>query len=307
MIAQDISSSLPDLRERSRIFERNRERLRRLAYRLLGSLTDADDLVQDVYVRWHTANTDNIRSPDAWLTTATSRLCVDRMRARHREREAYPGSWLPEPFSISEPAFPDVGLDQADDLSMALLVLLERLMPEERVAFLLHDVCDRGHGEIALILGKNEPACRQLLHRARKRIRADRPRFRVNDEMYRGLIGRFLEALHTEDEKALISLMALDATLTSDSGGQVRATLAVIRGNGRIARLLLGLRRKRPPNAVEKLMLINGEFGIVTYAKGRPASVLWFDIEGVRIMRLYRILNPAKLTRVPAAGDGDHG
>jgi len=164
---------LPDgsleVQDRSEIFERNRDRLRRLAYRLLGSLADANDLVQDAYIRWHLAEIDEVHSPDAWLTTVTARLCLDRLRARRREREAYPGCWLPEPFSVSDPVLPDRGLDRAADLSMALLVLLERLTPEERVTFLLHDVCEHCHREIALILGKTEPACRQLLHPCSKK------------------------------------------------------------------------------------------------------------------------------------------
>jgi RNA polymerase sigma-70 factor (ECF subfamily) len=292
------------VRDPGQIFERNRERLRRLAYRLLGSVADADDMVQDAYLRWCEARSDEVRSPDAWLTTVTTRLCVDRMRARNREKATYPGSWLPEPLSVTEPLSPSYGLEVAADLSMALLVLLERLAPEERVAFLLHDAFDYDHREIAHVLGKTEPACRQLLHRARESIRADRPRFAVNGDLCRRLTSQFLDAMRSSDRDALINLMTDNATLASDSGGRVRATQKMVKGNDRIARLLIGINRKRIGAITERIMLINGDLGIVTYRENQPAALLWFETDGTRIARLYRILNPEKLGAVPALPEG---
>jgi RNA polymerase sigma-70 factor, ECF subfamily len=274
--------------------------LRALAYRLLGSVADADDMVQDVYICWHKAGTDEVRSPDAWLTTVMTRLCVDRMRMRNREREVYPGSWLPEPLLVTDPPTPSQGLDMAAELSMALLVLLERLAPDERVAFLLHDAFDYDHREIAKVLGKAEPACRQLLHRARERIRTDRPRFEVSDDLCRRLITRFLDALRSADRDALISLMTENATLTSDSGGRVRATHKIVQGSDRIARLLIGINKKRIGTITEKVVLINSDVGIVTYIEHQPVALLWFETDGTRIARLYRLLNPEKLGAVPA-------
>ena len=178
--------------EQAQLFERNRRRLHGLAYGLLGSLADADDVLQDLYVRWHGAGLRELHSPEAWLTTALTRLCIDRMRARDRERKSYLGSWLPEPYVVVDALSPDRELELADDLSMALLVLLERLTPEERTVFLLHDVFDWNHREIAVMLGRAEAAGRQLLHRARERIRAGRPRFSVSDDVCRNMVTRFL-------------------------------------------------------------------------------------------------------------------
>jgi RNA polymerase sigma-70 factor (ECF subfamily) len=280
-------------------FEHSRERLRRLAYRLLGSVEDADDLLQELYIRWHEADTRALRSTDAWLTTVMTRLCIDRIRARRRERDTYPGSWLPEPLLVAEQPAPDAGLDLAGDLSLALLVVLEQLAPEERAAFLLHDAFDYGHAEIGTMLGKSEAACRQLVSRARRRIHADRPRFQVSGAARRRLLERFLAASRAGDAAALAALIADDATLTSDGGGKVRAALNVIRGRARIVRLLTGLARKHG-DAIAKLMLINGELGIASYRAGRPAALLWCDTDGIRITALYRVLNPDKLRAVPA-------
>lgn len=287
------------MQDRIQVFERNRDRLRGLAYRLLGSVADADDMIQEVYVRWHEAAISELCSPDAWLTTVMTRLCVDRMRERGRERDTYLGSWLPEPLFVAEPFPPDHALDTAADLSMALLVMLERLAPEERAAFLLHDVFDYGYRDIGVALGKTQPACRQLLHRARKRIGSDRPRFQVSHDMCRRLLTRFLEATRVADRDALLSLLAEDATLMTDSGGRVRATRKIIRGNNHIASLLIGVARKRIGDTDEKLMLINGELGIVTYVNGRAAAVLCLRVDQERITALYRVLNPDKLRAVP--------
>ena len=278
-------------------FERSRARLRGLAYRLLGSVEDADDLLQELYLRWHQADAREVRSADAWLTTVMTRLCIDRIRDRKREREAYPGAWLPEPLTVAEP--PDAGLELAGDLSLALLVVLERLAPEERAAFLLHDAFDYGYADIGAMLGKSEAACRQLLHRARKRVHAERPRFQVSGAAQRRLLERFLAASRAGDAEALNQLIADDATLTSDSGGKVRAARNVIRGRDRIVRLLVGLARKRAGEEPAKLMAVNGEFGIVSYRGGRPAALLCCVTDGARIRALYRVLNPDKLCAVP--------
>lgn len=280
-------------------FARSRGRLRSLAYRLLGSVEDADDLLQELFIRWHETEVRDLRTPDAWLTTVMTRLCLDRIRARKREREAYPGPWLPEPFHVAEQASPDAGLDLAGDLSLALLVVLEQLAPEERAAFLLHDAFDYGYDEIGAMLGKSEAACRQILHRARKRIQADRPRFQVSGAARRQVLERFLTASRAGDAAALLALLADDATLTSDTGGKVRAARNVIRGRDRIVRLLLGLARKWGGNGVAKLMMVNGELGIVTYRDGQPAALLCCVTDGVRITALYRVLNPDKLRAVP--------
>jgi RNA polymerase sigma-70 factor, ECF subfamily len=281
-------------------FENNRARLRNLAYRLLGSVSDSDDVLQELYLRWHRADAAEIRSPDAWLTTALTRLCIDRMRARQQERDAYPGSWLPEPLCIAEPLPPDASVDLADDLSLALLVVLDRLSPQERAAFLLHDVFDQDYAEIGAILGKTGTACRQLLHRARKRLRADRPVVKASQEARRRLVVEFIEATRNFDRDSLMRLLADDATLVTDGGGKVRAALNVIYGNERIARLLLAIAKKRSETSMDKMMLVNGELGVVTYVGTRLASVLCFEVDACQISKVYRLLNPDKLRATPA-------
>jgi RNA polymerase sigma-70 factor, ECF subfamily len=282
------------------IFERQRRKLHSLAYRLLGSVADAEDVIQDLYLRWHATELAELRSPEAWLTTVLTRSCIDRLRIRDRERATYLGHWLPEPILIADPSTPDRGLDLDADLSMALLLMLERLTPDERTVFLLHDVFGHRHHDIASILGKAEPKCRQLLHRARMSIRVARPRFNVNDDQFKRLVPRFLDALRSEDHASLMNLMSEDATLISDSGGRVRATLKDIQGNDRIARLLTGLRRNQTGRTIERLMLVNLDLGIATYVDERPVAVLWVEIERWKIIRIYRILNPDKLQRMPS-------
>jgi len=302
----DGSLRLPPLKyrvvvlDRGHIFEQNRRRLHNLAYRLLGSVADADDVTQDVYIRWHQTEAAELRSPDAWLTTVLTRLCIDRLRARGRERDTYPGHWLPEPLVIAPP---DRELDLDADLSMALLLLLERLSSDERITFLLHDVFGHRHREIAAMLGKPEPACRQLLHRARVSIRAGPPRFHVSDDCFKDLVRRFLDALRSDDYASLVMLMSDNATMISDSGGRVRATMKIIKGNDRIARLLIGLRRKRIGRNIEKPMLINGDLGIVSYVNERPVAVFWFEIGERNITRVYRLINPDKLKGAPSLDD----
>jgi len=279
--------------------ERLRPRLRGLAYRMLGAVDDAEDVVQEAFLRWHRAGGDGIRSPEAWLVTVVTRLCLDRLRAIAVERAAYVGPWLPEPLVGNPPEAPDRRVELASDLSMAFLVMLERLAPEERAAFLLHDVFDCGYAEIAQALGKSEAACRQIVHRARRRVREGRPRFQVSPAAHRRLLQQYAEAVRTRDEARLLALFARDATFTSDGGGKTWAALNVIRGADRIVRLLLALARKLP-DRVDVIAPVNGQPGILTYMDGRPCAATAFETDGQRILSVFRVLNPDKLRRVAA-------
>ena len=183
-------------------FEALRGRLFGLAYRMLGSRADAEDIVQEAYVRWHQAAQESIENPEAWLVTATTRLAIDRLRRLKTEREAYVGPWLPEPIVTDDP--PDRHLELADDLSIAFLALLERLAPEERAAFLLHDVFDVGYPQIAAVVDRSEAACRQIVHRARERVRGDRKRFEVAETVKASLLQKFMAAVESRDEQALL-------------------------------------------------------------------------------------------------------
>ena len=287
--------------DRVATFEDLRPRLRGLAYRMLGSVGDAEDVVQDAYLRWHQADDglDGIRSPKAWLVTVVTRLCLDRLRARAAERAAYDGPWLPEPWpeAASEDGAPGRQLERADDLSIAFLALLERLSPEERAGFLLREVFDVGYPEIARALGKAEAACRQMIHRARERVRHKRPRHVVTEAARRRLVGQFLAAANAGDQAALLRILAPDASYVTDGGGKVWALRRIVRGAERIARLLAGVARKRP-DWVHEPAAVNGEAGYLTYEGGRLVGATAIDTDGERILAVLRVLNPDKLRRL---------
>src|SRR5688500_10412928 len=223
--------------------ERYRTRLFGIAYRMLGDVQEAEDLVQETFLRWHQAKHDDVVSAEGWLVAVTTRLAIDRLRRAETERLRYVGGWLPEPIATANVA-PDHRAELASDLSIAFLVLLERLGPEERAAFLLREVFDAGYDEIARILGKTEPAVRQTVHRAKARARDGRPRFSPPAERQAELLGRFLDALATDDKDAMLALFAPDATFVSDGGGKVPAARNILEGPDRIVRFLLGLEHK---------------------------------------------------------------
>ena len=277
-------------------FESNRGRLFGIAYRMLGSRADAEDLVQDAYVRWHQSDRESIRNAEAWLVTITTRLAIDRLRALKTEREAYVGPWLPEPMTHNTPPPPDRHLELASDLSVAFLVLLERLGPEERAAFLLHEVFDFEYREIATVLEKGEDACRQLVHRARTRVRSERKRFDATEAAKANLLRRFTEAVDAADHKALVELFAQDATWTADGGGRAGAARRPIVGAEQIARLVLGLRSRLWGDTITlELLDVNGETGLCVRTEGRITGVLSILTDGERIHAVYAVVNPDKL------------
>jgi RNA polymerase sigma-70 factor (ECF subfamily) len=290
MVAMEYAGS------RSAVFEQFRRRLFSVAYRMTGTREDAEEIVQEAYLRWHQADVREIRAPEAWLVTVVTRLSIDRLRKASAEREAYTGPWLPEPlFGSPAPPSPEEQLELSSDLSMAFMLLLERLAPPERAAFLLHDVFDCDYPEIARILGKSEAACRQIVHRARERVRRDQKRFQAREEDRRRLIDKFMEAASSGDEATLLSLFAEDATLTSDGGGIVPAARKVVTGRRRIARLYLTLARRLKGRLAHSIQRINGELGLVSYIDGAPFSTISFETDGQRILAVYSILNPEKL------------
>ena len=283
---------------RGAVFEPLRHRLFAVAYRMTGTRADAEEIVQEAYLRWHRADTSEVRSPEAWLVRVATRLSIDRLRRASLEREKYTGPWLPEPLFGTRADSPEERLELDSDLSMAFMVLLERLAPVERAAFLLHDVFDCDYPEIARALRKSEAACRQVVHRARERVRSDRRRFSVGEEDRRRLIEQFTEAANAGDEATLLSLFAEDATLTSDGGGVVPAARKVVHGRRRIARLFLVLARKLRGRMAQAILTINGEPGLVTFLDGAPLTATSFETDGSRILALYNVLNPEKLRGV---------
>jgi RNA polymerase sigma-70 factor, ECF subfamily len=276
-------------------FEARRPRLFGLAYRMLGSRADAEDIVQEVYLRWHQADRSAIENPEAWLVTTATRLSIDRLRRLKTEREAYVGPWLPEPIVAAEPP-PDRHLELAEDLSVAFLTLLERLAPDERAAFLLHDVFDVGYDGIAAALERSEAACRQVVHRARERVRGDRKRFEATESEKAAMVHKFMTAMDARDEAALLQLFAPDATWTADGGGKSAAGLNPIVGADRMARLAVGLREKFwSPDRTMRIGTVNGEPGLHILDGDRLIAVISIATDGDRILGVYAVVNPDKL------------
>jgi RNA polymerase sigma-70 factor, ECF subfamily len=283
---------------RTAVFEELRRRLFGIAYRMIGTTADAEDIVQDAYLRWHQADTNEIRSAEAWLVSVVTRLSIDKLRKVSVERDKYIGPWLPEPLVASTSPTPEEELETASSLSMAFMVMLERLTPVERAAFLLHDVFDCAYPLIANILRKSEAACRQVVHRARQRVRSRQSRFKATEADRRSLITQFMAAADAADDATLLSLFAKDATLTSDGGGVVPAARKVVHGPSRIARLYLLLTKKLGTRLRKEILTINGEPGLVMYLDGAPLATTSFETDGKSITALYTVLNPEKLHRL---------
>lgn len=281
-------------------FEAHRGRLWGVAYRMLGSRADADDMVQETYLRWHGAPTEQVRTPEAWLVTTTTRLCIDRLRQRRAEREAYVGPWLPEPL-VEEAPPADAATELASDLSVAFLAVLERLAPEERAAFLLHDVFDSDYDEVAATLGKTATACRQIVSRARRRVRDARPRVRVSPAARERLVESFMRAIELRDRDALLAMFADEATLMSDGGGKAKAAQKIVRGGATVVRFLLGVLRRSRRRLTLRKIIVNGETGVALILDGRLLSVMSLATDGERILGVYSVLNPDKLRGVPLA------
>ncbi len=283
-------------------FEQHRGRLHGIAYRMLGSRADAEDVVQEAWLRWDRAGTDDIRAPEAWLVTATTRLCIDRLRQLRAEREHYVGPWLPEPITLEAAPPPDHAAELASDLSVAFLAVLERLAPEERAAFLLHELFDSGYGDIAQILGKSEAACRQIVSRARRRVREDQPRVQVSAQARTHLLHELVRAVATQDQKALLDVLSADATWTSDGGGKTKAAKKVIHGAEHVARFATGVFHRHLSQVEFRDVVVNGEPGLAAFFDGHMISVISIVTDGHRILGVYSILNPDKLRGFALSG-----
>ena len=281
-------SEAPDLAA----FEAQRPRLLRLAYRMLGSVSEAEDVVQDAWIRW--AGADQVADPAAWLVRATSRLCVDRLRAAKVRREAYRGPWLPEPLIEDLAQDP---LERADDVSVAFLLALQRLSALERAVFLLREVFDEDYTAIAETLGRNEPAVRQLYARAKAHVADARPRFSVSQEEAGRLAYAFMDAASRGDYPALAALLAKDAVMVTDGGGKRKASLRPLQGPEDIVALLKGLAwRKAWPDAVEvKPARINGYPGVILVQEDGPSTLAFQPSPDGKLAGVYLVRNPDKL------------
>jgi RNA polymerase sigma-70 factor, ECF subfamily len=281
------------------IFNEHRPRLFGIAYRMLGSRADVEDVLQETYLRWMESNPSALRSVEGWLVTVLTRLCIDRLRSAKTEREAYTGTWLPEPLVTPAPLSPDRTVELASDISIAFLTVLERLAPEERAAFLLHEVFDFDYSEISKIIGKNQAACRQIVRRAKHRVREDRPRFSVNREAHGQLLEKFIEAASSGQREQIVNLLADEVRVTADGGSKVSSFRKVLQGSDRVARLYAGLSRKFAGRFVYRLAEINGEPGLLRYVDGKLESAQSFVINGTQICEIYIMRNPDKLNDIP--------
>ena len=295
-------------------FEPYRRRLLGLAYRMLGSMADAEDAVQDAFLRWHDADRNNVSDPRAFLMTTTTRICLDMLTSARARREEYVGQWLPEPVVDTAALAPDRHTELAEDLSMALLLTLDRLSPLERAAFLLHDVFDFSFNEVAKALERNEAACRQLAARARAHVQDTRPRGATARPLRSGeldakhvqLLSAFAAATQSGDLNALTQLLASDVRVVTDGGGKVRAALQAIDGADRVARFLVEVTRKRPgawwrDEFTVRFATINGCPGVIVDAPEGPVQTSTFEIEDGVIRALYVVRNPDKLRHLATA------
>jgi RNA polymerase sigma-70 factor (ECF subfamily) len=294
-------------------FEPYRRRLLGLAYRMLGSMADAEDAVQETYLRWHGADRDNVLDPRAFLMTTTTRICLDMLTSARARREEYVGPWLPEPVVDTAALAPDSRTELAEDLSIALLLTLDRLSPLERAAFLLHDVFDFSFGEVATALERSTEACRQLAARARAHVRDARPRgvtapprSQDIDAKHAQLMSAFLAAMGSGDLGALTNLLASDVRVVTDGGGKVRSALNVIEGADHAARFLLEVTRKRPgawwrDDFTVRFATINGLPGVIVDAPEGAVQTSVFEIEGDVVRALYVVRNPDKLRHLASS------
>jgi RNA polymerase sigma-70 factor (ECF subfamily) len=279
-------------------FDTHRRRLQGIAYRMLGTVAEAEEVVQDAWLRWHEADKASFDSAEAWLVTVVTRLSIDRLRAAKVQREHYIGAWMPEPTLTDAPATPEQLLERADNVSVAFLAVLERLAPEARAAFLLREVFDADYEEVARTLGKSEAACRQLVHRAKAQVQEARPRFRVSRETHERLLRAFAEAAARGSMQDLKALMADDVELIGDGGGKVQSFSKVLRGSQRLAQLYFALWRRMGAAVHMQLVDINGEPGLLRFLDGQLESAQTFEIEGDRIVRIRAQRNPDKLARI---------
>ncbi|MET7276594.1 RNA polymerase sigma-70 factor [Kribbella sp. NPDC005582] len=280
----------------AREFDEHRAVLVGAAYRVVGSASDAEDVVQEAWLRWAGVDHDEVRDVRAYLIRITTRLALNRLRQQKARREQYVGPWLPEP--MVQDADPEAAVELADSVSMAMLVVLETLSPLERATFVLREVFDLPYDEIAETLGRSEAAVRQLAHRARNHVHARQPRHQVDKARHLELTTKFMAAAGSGDFAQVVALLAPDSVLISDGGGKKTAALRPIYGPEKIARFLFGVMTSNPGFELRRATL-NGETAFVAYFGNEPDTVAFVQTAGDLITELYLIRNPDKLTTVP--------
>jgi RNA polymerase sigma-70 factor (ECF subfamily) len=294
----------------SATFEPHRRRLLGLAYRMLGSMAEAEDAVQEAYLRWHDTDRTSVEDARAFLMTATTRICLDVLKSARVRREEYVGPWLPDPVTDTASLAPDAQTELAEDLSVALLLALDRLSPLERAAFLLHDVFDYSFTQVAAALGRNEAACRQLASRARTRVRESRPAGAIParsapmsiDPKHAELVSAFITAARSGDIESLTRMLTSDARVVSDGGGKVPAALNVIEGADRVAAFLAGVVRKGWIDEMSvRFDMINDLPGLMLNGPQGLVQTTAFEFDGDLVRAIYVVRNPDKLKHLTAS------
>ena len=283
--------------ERGQIFEEQRRYLFAIAYRLLGTVSDAEDIVQDAFLRWQRDGEREVRSVRAYLATIVVRLCLDELRSARARREVYVGPWLPEPLLTSGRTDLTDSLVLRESLSFAFLLMLESLSPVERAVFVLREVFDYDYAEIAAMVDRSEANCRQVFHRARQRLAERQTRFAASQEQREQVTEQFMRAATSGDVQGLLRVLAEDAVLVGDGGGKGFAAPRPIHSADRVARGFLGALQKLPPDRAW-LDEVNGQPAIVAMRGGRPFAVLVLEVQDGRIQRLYSVVNPDKLESI---------
>lgn len=280
------------------LFDERRPLLFNIAYRMLGSVADAEDVLQEAYLRWQRVDLDEIERPDAWLSTVVTRQSIDQLRAAKTRREVYVGPWLPEPL-VSEQA-PDAAepVMLAESLSMAFLVMLERLTPLERACFLLREVFGYSYRDVAETVGRNEAACRQLVRRARAAIEAGRPRFEAAPDRHQEIVSHFIQATNDGDLDGLMAILHEDITFWADGGADTPAVRRPLHGVDAVTRFLLGALPHAPAGFQLRPAWINGEPGIVGTAGGQLIAVGSIEVADDAILAIRVVINPDKLRGV---------
>ena len=283
-------------------FESYRPYLFAIAYRMLGSAMDAEDMVQETYLRFQAIEPSTIHSFKAYLTTILVRLCMDQLQLARRKREQYMGPWLPEPVlteEVMETADPEERVEKKESISLAFLILLEQLQPFERAVFLLREVFEYEFVEIAGMLGKSEAACRRSFSRAKQHLQAHRPRFQPAPDEHQQLLNSFLQAVTIGETNALTNILAEQVTFWADGGGKVKgAPTRPLSGRIAVVRFFLGTKRLWPEDASVELGEVNGQAALIIRADKKAFSVLALDVEHGQIQTIWVIANPDKLTRV---------
>lgn len=281
--------------DKEQFFEEHRTELINIAYGMLGNLTDAQDIVQDAYIRWNDADHDQINNPESYLKTIVSRLCIDQFRSAKQKREEYIGPWLPQPVTGSEGTLPNSDIELHDQLTIALLHLLENLSADQRAIYLLHDVFGYQFSEIAELVDKKPATCRKAAQRARKRIRSNNPPEATSFQQSEKIVEDFIDALRARDMDKLQQLITDDAVLYSDGGGKADAVPKPIESLDKVSKFLISIAEKTAGHVTVEQTRVNRRPGFRAYMDGKLHSIWSFDISDGRIRKIFSVLNPDKL------------